>query len=140
MIFGIGCDLCAIARLEKSLTGPHGAAFGRRVFGPEEREALGLSAEGPASLTAHRAASAAADFAAKEAFLKAAGTGLAGPFALAEIQAVRLPSGAPAYRFSGRTAAWVEEHHLTARLTLSHDGGVAMAVCLLEETEPSCIR
>ena len=140
MIFGIGCDLCAIPRMEKSLTGPHGAAFGRRVFGPEERLALGLDPEDPAPLTPRRIASAAADFAAKEAFLKAAGTGLAGPFSLSEIQAVRLDSGAPAYRFSGRTAAWMEEHHLIARLTLSHDGGMAMAVCLLEEIETSCIR
>ena len=140
MIFGIGCDLCAIPRMEKSLTGPHGAAFGRRVFGPEERLALGLDLEDPAPLTPRRIASAAADFAAKEAFLKAAGTGLAGPFALCEIQALRMESGAPAYQFSGRTAAWMEEHHLIARLTLSHDGGMAMAVCLLEEIETSCIR
>ena len=50
MIYGIGCDLCAIPRMEKSLTGPHGGAFARRVFGPDEREALGLSeqAEKPA--------------------------------------------------------------------------------------------
>ena len=107
MIFGIGCDLCAIARMEKSLTGPHGPAFARRVFGPAERAALGL--DGPDPLTPRRAASAAANFAAKEAFLKAAGTGLAGPFALAEIEAVRLDSGAPAYRFSGRTAEWVAQ-------------------------------
>ena len=140
MIFGIGCDLCAIPRMEKSLAGPHGAAFGRRVFGPEERLALGLDPEHPSPLTAHRIASAAADFAAKDAFLKAARTGLAGPFSLSEIQAVRLDSGAPAYRFSGRTAAWVEERYLTAHLTLSHDGGVAMAVCLLEKMEASCIR
>ena len=79
-----------------------------------------------------RAPSAPPDFAAKEAFLKAAGTGLAGPFALAEIEAVRLDSGAPAYRFSGRTAEWVARRHLTAHLTLSHDGGMAMAFCLLE--------
>ena len=86
----------------------------------------------PGPLTPRRAASAAADFAAKEAFLKAAGTGLAGPFALAEIEAVRLDSGAPAYRFSGRTADWVAQRRLVAHLTLSHDGGTAMAVCLLE--------
>ena len=91
-----------------------------------KREALGLS-EQAESLPARRIASAAANFAAKEAFLKAAGTGLAGPFALAEIQAVRLPSGAPAYRFSGRTAQWVAQRRLTAHLTLSHDGGMAMA-------------
>lgn len=130
MIFGIGCDLCAISRMEKSLTGPHGPAFARRVFGPAERAALGL--DGPDLLTPRRAASAAADFAAKEAFLKAAGTGLAGPFALAEIEAVRLDSGAPAYHFSGRTADWVAQRRLVAHLTLSHDGGTAMAVCLLE--------
>lgn len=132
MIFGIGCDLCAIARMEKSLTGPHGPAFARRVFGPAERAALGLEEADALPLSARRAASAAADFAAKEAFLKAAGTGLAGPFALAEIEAVRLASGAPAYRFSGRTADWVARRRLTAHLTLSHDGGMAMAVCLLE--------
>ena len=132
MIYGIGCDVCAIPRLEKSLTGPHGAAFARRVYGPAERAALGL--DGPAPLSARRIASAAANFAAKEAFLKAAGTGLAGPFALAEIEAVRLPSGAPVYRFSGRTARWLAERGLSARLTLSHDGGVALAFCLLEES------
>ena len=63
---------------------------------------------------------------------RGAGTGLAGPFALAEIEAVRLDSGAPAYRFSGRTAEWVARRRLTAHLTLSHDGGMAMAFCLLE--------
>ena len=129
MLYGIGCDLCEIARLEKSLSGPHGAAFARRVFGPAERAALGLG-ENP--LSHKTAASAAANFAAKEAFLKAAGTGLAGPFSLAEIEAVRLDNGAPEYRFSGRTAAWVAERGLAARLSLSHDGGLALAFCTLE--------
>ena len=36
MVYGIGCDLCSIARMEKSLLGPHGAVFARRVFGPAE--------------------------------------------------------------------------------------------------------
>ena len=83
-------------------------------------------------LSAHKAASAAADFAAKEAFLKAAGTGLAGPFALCEIEAVRLESGAPEYRFSGGSARWMDERHLRAKLSLSHDGGMALAFCILE--------
>ena len=117
MIFGIGCDVCALDHLEKSLSGPHAAAFVRRVYGPAECTGL---------------ASAAADFAAKEAFLKAAGTGLREPFALREIEAVRLESGAPAYRFSGATARWVADHGLTAHLSLSHDGGMALAFCILE--------
>ena len=81
---------------------------------------------------AHRLASAAANFAAKEAFLKAAGTGLSGPFALCEIEAIRLESGAPAYRFSGKTAEWVQARGLAARLSLSHEGGMALAFCVLE--------
>lgn len=133
MLYGIGCDLCEIARLEKTLSGPHGAAFARRVFGPAERAALGLDGAGEEKTLSHKtAASAAANFAAKEAFLKAAGTGLAGPFSLAEIEAVRLESGAPEYRFSGRTGEWVKERGLVARLSLSHDGGVALAFCTLE--------
>ena len=154
MLFGVGCDLCEIARMEQSLFGPHGEAFEARVFGEAERQALALDScrEAPkkakndhgdtvrqsalnVSRRAHKAASAAADFAAKEAFLKAAGTGLREPFSLCEIEVLRLPSGAPVYRFSGRTAAWVEEHHVTARLSLSHDGGMALAFCVLERAE-----
>ncbi len=46
---------------------------------------------------------------------------------------MRLESGAPAYRFSGaRRPAWVADHGLTAHLSLSHDGGMALAFCILE--------
>ena len=133
MLYGIGCDLCEIAHLEKSLTGAHAAAFIRRVYGEAERAALSLDEPLPAGRSAaHRLASAAGNFAAKEAFLKAAGTGLREPFCLRDIQAVRLESGAPAYRFSGATARWVADHGLTAHLSLSHDGGMALAFCILE--------
>ena len=132
MIYGIGCDLCSTARMAKSLGGAHGPAFAARVFGPSEREALGLTGSIPDPLSAHRSASAAADFAAKEAFLKAAGTGLREPFSLCEIEAVRLPGGAPAYHFSGRSAQWVEARRLRAHLSLSHEDGMAMAYCILE--------
>ena len=133
MIFGIGCDVCALDHLEKSLSGPHAAAFVRRVYGPAECTALALDTPLPAGHSgAHRLASAAADFAAKEAFLKAAGTGLREPFSLCEIETVRLPGGAPAYRFSGRSAQWVEARRLRAHLSLSHEDSMAMAYCILE--------
>ena len=122
MLYGIGCDLCSLSHLEKSLSSAHAAAFVRRVYGPAEQAALGLCEASPALLNAHRLASAAADFAAKEAFLKAAGTGLREPFSLREIEAV-----------SGQTAAWVAQHRLRARLSLSHEGGMALAFCTLEE-------
>ena len=115
------------------------------MYGEAERAALGLDAPLPAGRSAaplpagrsaaHRLASAAANFAAKEAFLKAAGTGLREPFSLCEIEAVRQESGAPVYRFSGKTADWVQAHRLTARLSLSHEGGMALAFCTLEQPE-----
>ena len=48
MIFGIGCDVCALDHLEKSLSGPHAAAFVRRVYGPAECTALALDTPLPA--------------------------------------------------------------------------------------------
>ena len=133
MLYGIGCDLCSLSHLEKSLSSAHAAAFVRRVYGPAEQAALGLLEASPTPLNAHRLASAAADFAAKEAFLKAAGTGLREPFSLCEIEAIRQENGAPAYRFSGKTAEWVQARSLIARLSLSHEGGMALAFCTLEE-------
>ena len=132
MLYGIGCDLCQVERMARRLGGAHGAHFAARVFGPDERAALGLTeaAEGP--LPAHKAESAAADFAAKEAFLKAAGRGL-GDFALADIQALRRESGAPYYRLGGTAAAWLAAEGLRANLSLSHEGGLALAFCVLEK-------
>ena len=107
MLYGIGCDLCEIAHLEKSLTGAHAAAFIRRVYGEAERAALSLDEPLPAGRSAaHRLASAAANFAAKEAFLKAAGTGLREPFSLCEIEAIRQ---AAAEGEAGETGAGNEE-------------------------------
>ena len=54
MIYGIGCDLCNTARMAKSLGGPHGSTFAARVFGPAEREALGLSEGNSSPLSAHK--------------------------------------------------------------------------------------
>ena len=48
------------------------------------------------------------------------------------VTAIRQENGAPAYRFSGRTAEWVQARSLTARLSLSHEGGMALAFCTLE--------
>lgn len=139
MLYGIGCDLCQIDRVQKLLAGPHGPAFVRRVFGPEEQAALELTLPLPSGRAGQRLAGrAAANFAAKEAFLKAAGTGLSGPFALREIQALRLPSGQPEYQFCGGSAQWMAQHQLQARLSLRHDGGMALAFCTLEPCGETC--
>ena len=96
MILGIGTDLCQVERMEKSLSR---AGFAAHVFSGAERALLD-SRRGRCPRQ-----TAAANFAAKEAFLKACGTGLAG-FALAEIGVLREASGAPRYALEGRAAAW----------------------------------
>ncbi|MFI3168386.1 MAG: holo-ACP synthase [Faecalibacterium sp.] len=172
MIVGIGCDLCAIARMEKIMQKPNAAHFLRRVFAPQELALLGIApcagadaAQTASSLQTEPAPqllsssrqtddlpcavcegnfstvgakvveSLAANFAAKEAFLKATGTGLAG-FSLADIAALRHPNGAPYYQFTGSAAAYMAEHGYTAHLSLSHEkgaAGMAMAYCVLEQ-------
>ena len=127
MIYGIGYDLCQIERMEKSL---QSKKFCERVFGKVEWAALG--ALGPH----RRAESAAACFAAKEAFLKAAGTGLGG-FALCEVQALRKESGAPYYALTGSAAEWLKANGLKAHLSLTHESGLAAAMTILEKTSPT---
>ena len=123
MIFGVGVDMVRIERMEKSLGSE---AFWRRVFGEEERAFLEKLSP------ARRAASAAANFAAKEAFLKACGKGLGG-FALADIQVLRAESGAPYYALEGAAAAHMAENGLHASLSLSHEDGLAAAFAVLEK-------
>ena len=125
MVYGIGADLVQIDRMEKSLKSE---AFWNRVFGEEERQLLfGLG-------EARRMQSAAANFAAKEAFLKAVGTGIGG-FELGEIQVLRQPSGAPCFALLGQAAQWAQEQKVQAHLSLAHDGGIAQAFVILERQD-----
>ena len=124
MIAGIGTDLCAVERIDRSLQRP---GFAARVFSEAERALLdGLQGK-------RRAETAAANFAAKEAFLKAAGTGLGG-FALAEIAVLRQNSGAPYFALSGRAEQWARQNHLTAYVSLTHENSLAAAFVVLERS------
>lgn len=123
MIYGIGTDLCESARMERAIARE---PFLHRVFS-ESEQALLASHTGK-----RRAETAAANFAAKEAFLKACGRGLGG-FALSDIGVLRRESGAPFYVLSGEAARWAQEQHLTAHLSLTHDAGLAFAFTVLEQ-------
>lgn len=123
MIWGIGIDNAAIDRFESKL---QNAAFCARVYGAAEQALL-------AGRTGRRAVEGAAGcFAAKEAFLKAAGLGIGG-FPFTELQALRAESGAPYFVFSGTAADWMRQNRLTAHLSITHDGGIATAIVLLEQ-------
>ena len=130
MIYGIGTDLCAVNRMAEKL---QKSAFVQHVFSPAE-QAL-LNSRGGS----HRAETAAANFAAKEAFLKAARTGLGG-FALADLSVLRMTSGAPYFALTGPAAAWIKTNALTAHLSLTHENGMACAFVILEQEVPAHAR
>ena len=112
MIWGVGIDLCDADRIEKSLAKPS-TFFDPCVCtgGASPVSALGEK---------RRAETAAANFAAKEAFLKAVGTGLGG-FALCDLAVLRRESGAPYFALTGPAAAWAAEQGVTVHLSLTHE-------------------
>ena len=122
MIRGIGIDLCEIRRMEEAITHPH---FLNRVFSPEEREYI-LSKGEMSGQTA------AGLYAAKEAFLKAAGTGITS-LNLCEIRVSHDAAGAPFYQPGESQTGLLSAHGATsAFLSITHEGGMAAAVCILE--------
>ena len=125
MIFGVGIDLCDAGRLEKSLAKQ---SFLDHVFAPSEQALLASLGE------KRRAETAAANFAAKEAFLKAAGTGLGG-FAMPELAVLRQKSGAPYFALTGPAAEWTAANALTPHLSLTHENGLACAFVILEQNK-----
>ncbi len=122
MIIGIGCDLAEVNRIKRAL-GFKG--FAGRVF--TEREQGYCRARGVQAY-----ASFAARFAAKEAFVKALGTGLRGG-RLTEIEVVNDGLGRPQLVLHGYFKEYagglgVQKIHLT----LSHTRELAMAQIVLE--------
>lgn len=121
---GLGIDLCGVERIERELK--RSDAFLHRFFTNSERAYI-------VSRGQMGAQSAAAMFAAKEAFLKAVGAGIGGGIALCEIGVEHLPGGAPAYRLTGTAQARLGELGAErAFLSLTHEAGMAAAVCVIE--------
>jgi holo-[acyl-carrier protein] synthase len=115
-----GIDLCAIARIADMLE-RHGDSFRRRCF-TEEEQAYADSA------TRRQAERYAARFAAKEAVLKALGTGWRNGIAWTDIAVRRDPQGRPFVVLSGRCAELAAEQGIRDwHLSLSHAGDYAMA-------------
>lgn len=99
-----------------------GERFLGRVFTPRERR-LAERSPWPVETLAAR-------FAAKEAFLKALGTGMFQiPFS--EIEVLRDDQGRPYVALRGR-AREAAEGVSRIHLSLSHDGGIAVAFVILE--------
>jgi holo-[acyl-carrier protein] synthase len=120
MILGLGADLVAVPRLEEVLS-RHRERFLHRVFTPAERaDCLGR---------ARPAVHLAARLAAKEATMKALGTGWGLGVRWQDVEVCSGVSAPPTLRLAGAARERAEARGIRqAMVSLSHDGDYAMAV------------
>ncbi|MDA8428363.1 MAG: holo-[acyl-carrier-protein] synthase [Geobacteraceae bacterium] len=124
MISGIGTDIVAIERFQRFVD-QNNTALLQRLFTDHERALC--------SSRKHSASCFAARFAAKEAFLKALGTGLRDGISWLEIEVTLDDLGKPGLLLTGQARKIFAARGLgNAFLSLSHDGGNAIAMVVLE--------
>lgn len=122
-IVGIGLDLVKISRIE-AIVQRWQDRFLQRVFTEDERRACFGRAWPYASL--------AGRFAAKEAMLKALGTGWSAGVSWHDIQVLNDVGGKPMATTRGRTKALAQQAGVTRiHVSLSHDGDYAIAEIIL---------
>ena len=125
MIIGIGIDTVAVSRIAR-LIEERGDQFLKKVFTKREIEE-GLKRKDSSDFFAAR-------FAAREAFLKALGTGYGRGLGLKEIGVAASDLGQPRFEFSERAMEALKGRGAdTSHLSLTHDGGIAIAVAILEK-------
>lgn len=126
MILGVGLDVVETARIARALA-TFGSRFAERVYTAAELAACADRAD--------RVEALAARFAAKEAFLKALGTGWIRGVTLRQVEVVHTTRGGgpPELRLLAGAAARMDERGVRrVHLTLSHQPGLAAAVVILE--------
>jgi len=124
MIFGIGTDIVAVARMTEYYQ-RHGERGLEKMLAPAEREACRTSSD-PARFLARR-------FAAKEALGKAFGTGVRAPVLLPDIAVEHDALGKPSFSYSPGLAAHFAERGLDAHLSISDERDYAVAFVILEK-------
>lgn len=126
MICGIGIDLVEIDRIEKILK-RWGEKFTERVYSESEIEYC--------QKRAHPATHYAARFAAKEAFLKSIGVGLAGEINLKDIEVLTDQQGKPYLNVRTKIKPVLSRYGVktAVHLSITHTGTHATAVVVLEK-------
>ncbi|WP_298219200.1 holo-ACP synthase [Halothiobacillus sp.] len=126
MILGIGTDLVEIDRLAKSYA-RYGDRLVHRILGVSERVAA------PASDSPRFTAWLAKRFAAKEAAVKALGTGFSGGISLHDIQTIHDEHGAPELIFGGLAQQRLDEiGAVRVHLSISDERSHALAFVVIE--------
>jgi holo-[acyl-carrier protein] synthase len=124
MIVGTGIDIAEVPRVAEAIT-RFGDRFLRRIYTEEERKYCDSKA--------NRVERYAARFAAKEAAMKALGTGWSRGIRWRDIEVYREPGRRPTIRFHGRAAEFATRTGVkNIALSLSHTIEQAIASVILE--------
>ena len=125
MIVGTGIDLCEVDRIRKAVDSAHGERLVERVFTAREI-AYARKKASPYERFAAR-------FAAKEAGMKALGTGWRGGVTWHDFEVANLASGKPTLVLHGRAAEIAEGMGVrNIALSMTHTSEQAMAMVILE--------
>ncbi len=123
-IIGHGIDITETARIAGMLA-DHPDRFLDRVFTAQEQQDAGVGKRRNEHL--------AARFAAKEAALKALGTGWSQGIGWTDVSVAKLPSGKPMLKVSGRAAELADEIGISIwHVSLTHTDSIAMASVIAE--------
>jgi holo-[acyl-carrier protein] synthase len=124
MIVGTGIDIAEVSRIRQSIE-RFGGRFLQRVFTSGEIRYCDSKA--------NRAERYAARFAAKEAAMKALGTGWSHGVRWRDCEVVRAPGGRPTITFHGKAGQFATRMGVKhAALSLSHTAEQAIAQVILE--------
>lgn len=124
MLIGVGSDIVSVPRISKIVSRRPG--FANRILSGKEKS-IYLERRCSAEFLAGR-------FAAKEALLKAFGTGLRNGLLFNEIEITSGPSGEPVAGFSGRALQIFQGLGAgKAFVTISHDKEYAIAFAVIED-------
>jgi holo-[acyl-carrier protein] synthase len=126
VIVGTGIDLCEVGRIRKAVDSAHGERLVERVFTVRE-----IAYARRKAVPYERFA---ARFAAKEAGMKALGTGWRDGVTWHDFEVVNLASGRPTLLLHGRAAEIAEKLKVrNVSLSLTHTAEQAMAMVILED-------
>ncbi len=124
MIVGVGTDIIEVARLLPKVDG--GKGFREMVFSADEIAYC--------ETTTNRAEHYAARFAAKEAFLKAAGFGLTMSYELNRVEIIHDATGKPVLNLKGEfLEIAIERQWKRLHVSMSHVNSFATAIVLIEK-------
>src|SRR6185312_14021045 len=126
MIVGTGVDICEVPRIAQSIA-RFGDRFLQRVFTPEEIRYCQSKKNSTERF--------AARFAAKEAAMKALGTGQRQGVIWKNIEVAHAPGGRPVLRLSGAAAEIAQKLRVNrTSISLTHTESTAMAMVIFERT------